>query len=611
MKLFFLCPQEMSGGRYLLFLFFLSLILPGFMPKISVADGKSIFADNKGGVVILFAYDKEGHQIGHATGFVVRNDGAVLTNYHFISNAAEIKIKTEDALLDVKGLLYLDRENDIAMLKIEGKDLTALKIGDNGIGPAGQKIYVIGSPQGEDKVLAEGTLTRIKDITPVRKLLLMTAPVTKGSSGSPVFNENGEVIGIATFFTEETTRFYFALPVAFIKNKLSLNKTVPLVAAKLTAFENSAEYWFNLGAAYDSLGMYTDASGAYQKAVEIAPEDATAHDKLGIVYAKLDIYSFAIREHNEAIRLKPDYQEAYYNLGIVYIKSDMTQAAIETFEKAIRLKPDDVKSYNNLAVAFYKSDRLKEALEASKQALLIKPDFPEALYNLGAVYYRMEMYAEAAEALKQFIRLKPDIAEVHLKLGLIYSIQDTASALAEYEILKKLDADSAKVLHEIIRTKMNISSEPAGPAPAVTKETIEKTGTTDAASGISMPGGPAAPRKKNHTSKASGAPVESPGSSDKLAGPTDISKQETAGESRRPPDKDLYSVQVSIFKIRGNAESLTKALSEKGYNVFMKKEDKGDRYRVLVGKFTEKNEALKQARIILSKENMESIIFKH
>ena len=292
MKRYFLCTQKISGEKYLLFLFFLALILPGFSPKTCLADAKRIFEDNKSSVVILFSYDKEGHQIDHATGFIVRNDGVVLTNYHFISNAAEIKIKTEDTMLDVKGLLYIDRKNDLAVLKIEGKNLSPVKIRDNGIGPEGQKIYVIGSPRGEDKILFDGTLSRIKDITPERKLLLMTAPVTKGSSGSPVFNENGEVIGIATFIINEAQPYYFAMPVSQIKSRLSLKKITPLDKADLIASEDTAEYWFNLGAAYDSLGMYTDASGAYQRALEIDPEDATAHNNLGVVYANLEHIQF-------------------------------------------------------------------------------------------------------------------------------------------------------------------------------------------------------------------------------------------------------------------------------------------------------------------------------
>jgi len=157
----------------------------------------------------------------------------VVTNYHIISYAAGIKIKFEDTMLDVKGLLYIDRDNDIAMLKTEGNNLPAIKIRDADTGPAGQKIYLVGSPGGEDKIILDGTLSRIKYVTSEKQLLLITATVTKGCSGSPVFNEKGEVIGIATFFMDEAQPFYFAMPVSQIKAGFRLKRSLRLIKRNL------------------------------------------------------------------------------------------------------------------------------------------------------------------------------------------------------------------------------------------------------------------------------------------------------------------------------------------------------------------------------------------
>ena len=612
MKPFLYSSQRISVGKHILFLFFMSLVLPGFSPETCLADAKRIIEENKGGVVILFSYDKEGNQTGHATGFIVSNDGVVLTNYHFISKAARIEIKTEEKILEARGLLYIDKGNDIAALKIEGKDFPALKIRDNGAGPEGQKIYLIGSPRGEEKILLEGMLSRIKDITPERKLLLLTVPVTEGSSGSPIFNENGEVIGIATFFMDFPQPFYFAMTVSPVNSWTSLKKITPLDKEHLVASENTAEYWINLGAAYDSLGMYSDASRAYQRVIEISPEDAIAHNKLGIVYAKLDIYSFAIREHNEAISLKPDYQEAYYNLGIDYIKSDKIQEAAKAFEEAIRLKPDDAKSHNNLAVTFFKSGKLKEAADTINHLLLIKPDYAEAYYNLGAVYSQMNMYAEAAEALKQFISLKPDIAEAHLRLGIIYSMQDAASALKEYEILKSLDPDSAEVLHKIIQAKKNISSDSDVSSANAAKEEIPQEAADGSSKPTLSPAVSSPPQKKDRPSVASEASPKD--SSYGIGGPEEASTPEATKEMGRLPKKDIYSVQLSIFNNKENALSLSERLKKKGYDVFIKTELRDNqklRYRVLVGRFSDKTEALKTADVLLKKEDLKSIIFKH
>jgi tetratricopeptide (TPR) repeat protein len=573
--------QNAEGKAIFLFHIFIAFILLSFFPETCLADGKRIFENNKSSVVILFSYDKEGHQIDQATGFIVRNDGVVLTNYHSIIRAAEIKIKADGRLMGVKGLLYIDRENDMALLKMEGKNLPAVKIRDTGIGLEGQRIYLVGFSEGENKIILDGTLSRIKDITPERKLLLMTVQVTKGSSGSPVFNEDGEVIGIATFFMEDTAPLYFALPVAFIKGKLPLKNIIPIASAKLTTFENTAEYWSYIGAVYDNLGKYPDAYGAYQKAVEINPEDATTHNSLGNVYANLGIDSYAISEHNEAIRLKPDYQEAFFNLGRAYFRSDMMQEATESFQKAIRLKPDDAKSFNYLGMALLKSGKLKEAMEFFKQAIHLKPDYADAYYNLGMAHYQMNMNGDALQALTRAIQMNLDFPKAHFLLGVIYNKQnDTASALKEYEILKKLGQSDALILKKIIEVRGNFGTETPGSATAV----------------------PATSGEESLLSGTSSAPVKVPVASDKLHGP---------GNSGRHPQKDLYSVQVSVFNNKKNADSLTKRLKKKGYNVFLKKTDNAEQYRVLVGKFTDRDKAVKQARIILKKEKVKPVIFKH
>ncbi|MFZ2197370.1 MAG: tetratricopeptide repeat protein [Thermodesulfovibrionales bacterium] len=614
MKPLVLCLQNISGKKYPLFLFFFALALSGFSPKTCLADSRSIFTENKSSVVVIYTYDKDGSQIHQASGFIAGTDGVVVTNYHVISDAAGIKVKFENTMLDVKGLLYIDRGNDIAMLKTGGNNLPAVRIRDADTGPAGQKIYLIGSPGGEEKIIFDGTLSRIKHITPEKKLLLITAPVTKGCSGSPVFNENGEVIGIATFLMDKAQPFYFAMPVSGIKKRLSLNKFTPLDKAALVVPENTAEHWFNLAAAYESLSLFSDASGAYQNAIRIKPEDAIAHNRLGTVYANLEIYSFAISEHSEAINLKPDYQEAYYNLAIDYLNSDKIQLAAETFEEAIRLKPDDAKSYSNLSVAFFKSDKLKEASEAAKQAILLNPDYAGAYYNLGAVYSQMNMYSEAAEALKQFIRLKPEVPEGHLRLGIIYSMQETASALKEYEILKNLDPDSAEVLHKIIQAKNNDSETAVSSADAAEEKIPRQEPAVNLPPKALSAVVSAPPQQKGAPSQTT-VLADEPDSSDKIdsfeVNPRPEAPRKIGKTSKK---KEIYSVQLSIFSKKKNALSLSKHLKEKGYSVFIKTENRNKqaaRYRVLVGSFSDKAEALKTSRVIFKKEKLKSVIYKH
>ncbi|MEW6674860.1 MAG: serine protease, partial [Nitrospirota bacterium] len=156
-----------------------------FLPALSFADADRIFRENSKSVVVIETYDKKGEPISQGSGFIVRQDGAIVTNYHVISNAANIKAKAGDKILEVEGLLHIDKENDIVILKAKGENLHAVKIGDIEKVNVGEKVYVISSPQGLENTISDGILSGIREIKPKRKILQITAPLSAGSSGGP------------------------------------------------------------------------------------------------------------------------------------------------------------------------------------------------------------------------------------------------------------------------------------------------------------------------------------------------------------------------------------------------------------------------------------------
>jgi cell division septation protein DedD len=224
------------------------------------------------------------------------------------------------------------------------------------------------------------------------------------------------------------------------------------------------------------------------------------------------------------------------------------------------------------------------------------------------------MYADAIEALKQYIRLKPDMPEVHLRLGILYSMQDTASALKEYEILKNLDPDSANELYKIIQTKKNNASEAAVLSADVAKEKIPQQEAADAPPKRTLSAAVSAPPQKNDLPSQTAEASVKEASSDEIDSPEDNSRPEATRKIELTSEEDIYSVQLGLFNNKENALSLSRRLKLKGYDVFIKTEYRDDqtvRYRVLVGRFSDKTEVLKISKVILNKEKLKSIIFKH
>jgi len=416
------------------------------------ADADRIFKENSKAVVMVTTYDEKGNVIKHGSGFIVRRDGVVVTNYHVIGMAKDIKVKAGNKVLDVEGLIFTDKINDLAILKAKAKNMPVVKLGVIEKANIGEHVYVIGYPLGFEKKISVGLLNGIRKIDEKREILKMVALISPGSSGSPVFNRNGEVIGVVTSSPiSETRNSSFAISVKLIKDKISSKRVIAIKESGLEDYINTAIYWNQLGVAYGDSGMYKEAIEAYKQAIKIDPDDAEAHFNLGVTYGDSGMYKEAIEAYKQAIRIDPNLAEAHLGLGLTYNNSGMYKEAIEAYKQAIRIDPDYADAHNNLGVTYYESGKYKEAIEAFKQAIRIDPDFAWAHYNLGLTYNNSGMHKEAIDAYKQAIRIDPDFVRAHLNLGLSYiSLNDRGSALEQYEILKSLDTEMAKVLLDYI-----------------------------------------------------------------------------------------------------------------------------------------------------------------
>jgi len=414
-------------------LLIIPLILLILLPEVSLADASRIYKKNSKAVVVVTAYDEKGNTIGKGSGFIVRRDGAVVTNYHVIGMARDIKVKVGNKALDVEGLIFTDEKNDLVILKAEVKNLSILKaktknmpvvkLGVIGKANIGEHVYVIGYPSGIESAISVGLLSGLRKIDEKREILKMSAPVSPGSSGSPVFNRNGEVIGIVTSsHISETRNSSFAISVKLIKDKISNKSVTAIKESGLEDYINTAIYWNHLGGTSIKSGMYKVAIEAYK----------------------------------QAIRIDPDYAEGYNNLGIAYISSGMYKEAIASSRQAIKIDPDYADAHNNLGVAYGKSGIYKEAIEAYKQAIWIDPDYAKAHYNLGVVYNNSGKYKKSIKSYKHAVRIDPDFAKAHYNLGLAYIIlRDKSSALKQHKILKKLDTKMAKKLLGMIYTELD------------------------------------------------------------------------------------------------------------------------------------------------------------
>lgn len=162
-------------------------------------DLKALAKKARPAVLLLVVSDRTATEIATGTGFIVSSDGKLLTNHHVIENAASVLAKAENgALFAVEGLLADDPTNDLVVLKLAARDLPFLPLNAKDKVDVGTRVAVIGSPLGLEGSLSEGIISALRDFAGAPKMLQMTAAISPGSSGSPVLNIRGEVIGVAS-----------------------------------------------------------------------------------------------------------------------------------------------------------------------------------------------------------------------------------------------------------------------------------------------------------------------------------------------------------------------------------------------------------------------------
>jgi len=421
------------------------------VPSTCLGDAEKIFRENSPAVVVVASIDKEGKPTSLGSGFIVREDGVIVTNYHVVNMASDIKIKIGYKVRDIEGLLHVDPENDIAIIKVEGKDYPKVRIGDANRAQIGEKVYAIGSPQGLENTISEGILSGIREIDRERKILQMTAAISPGSSGGPVFNGRGEVIGIATFLIAETQNLNFAMPVNLIMAGLSKKELVsPQEACKLD-YNETASCWFYQGLAYGSVGQHDRAADAFKRSLDIDTKKVETYVNLGVSYANMGKYQEALAMLNEALQIDPGRAETLSKMGTVYSQMEKYEDAVAYLKKSVDLKPGDPVTHFNLAVTYGKLNQHREAIESAKETIRLIPNYPDAHGFLGFSYANLGMHADAAAAFKAAIRLSPDDPRMHLGLGKAYAdMGERGSALEEYKILMKLKPDMANSLFELI-----------------------------------------------------------------------------------------------------------------------------------------------------------------
>lgn len=446
-----------------LFCFATSLILGQELPQFVEERSQS--------VVSVVQYDQENKEIYRGKGVVVSEDGMILTNYHLISNAHSVKIelykgkikwadfdlgfshRMDDRMekkgvktkkVSIEGVVGVNKNLDLAVLKIKEKKLTPAPLDDSNKFTIGERLILISLGSA-----SEGVITGVQEILKNKKIIQSTVVTGENMSGGAVFNAKGDVMGIITSFAEKTN---FIIPAADALPLIKGTKLTPISKFAKEDYFMTGEGLYLKGTVLLLDERYQEATECFEEVIRLEPEKGEAYSSLGLIYSHLKDNEKALSAYQEASRLTPDNYKIHFNLGKVYLKLKRNNEAINSLTQCVVINPDFPDAYYNLGVGYEGLEQLEKAAEAYQHFVEINPGPAwTGLNQLGSVYVRLGQYDKAIKAFEEVIRSNPSDLKANYNLAYAYDMSGQyVQAAPLYRKLISLNPQNAKAYYGLL-----------------------------------------------------------------------------------------------------------------------------------------------------------------
>ena len=448
------------------------------------------------------------------SGVIVKRSGntyTVLTAAHVVTSKNKAEIVTPD------GKRY--QLNYSTVKPLPGVDLATFqftssnnypvaKIGNSDQSSEGTIAYVAGFPKAKAASISssiynftDGKITANASRPLKDGYALVYSNITlPGMSGGPVFNEQGELIGVhgkgdvseAEIATSKInpevayikSGFNLGIPInTFLrlsaKSGVDVGVTPPpekvVTAPKADDFfiqgvdkqnkgdnqgaiiayneairlnPNNAEAYGNRGNVRNDLGDKQGAIDDYNQVIRINPNDAYAYNNRGNVRDDLGDKQGAIDDFNQAIKINPNLAQVYYNRGFVRKDLGDKQGAIDDYNLAIKINPNYAKAYNNRGNARNELGDKQGAIDDFTLAIKFNPNYALAYYNRGIVRDELGDKPGAIDDYTLAIKINPNLALAYNNRGLVRSeLGDKPGAIDDYTLAIKFNPNYANAYY--------------------------------------------------------------------------------------------------------------------------------------------------------------------
>jgi S1-C subfamily serine protease len=431
-------------------------------------SAEALYALASPGVVTVTVKNDDGDSIGLGSGFFLKDDlvrdrnelrnsadtlstsegqpiqaAYLVTNYHVIHPAVDAEIAMKGACrCFVWEVVTEDEAADLAVLSLlvySSNSLTQLPLADE-TPSVGTGVYAIGSPQGLANSLSAGIVSGMREIKPGVSWLQATAPISPGSSGGPLLNSEGKVVGVTTAVLRDGQNLNFAVPVSKLSQLLAIPyRTRNLSDGRSIRQQERDAFHQPLGAnsvlrvARDQIANkhYDDAIATLERGKSTVPTEFTylCHYLLGKAHYELAT--------NAANRAGGATIEAF---RAAFLYTDHSRSALESLKQAQQLKPTFAPTFEWLIYYHNSAGHWDESLLVADSLVKLMPACADAYYLRGVSHYHLEKYESALVDLRVALELNPRSAAGHFEIAGVWSaLQQEEKAIDSYNTALSLN----------------------------------------------------------------------------------------------------------------------------------------------------------------------------
>ncbi len=349
--------------------FFFSVLLC-VSNSFSDVDIEEIVRQKQNTVLLVNSIDIDGNTI-QGSGFCISSDGYVLATAHQVKDAKKIEGKMINGKVISMKVEYISEEKDISLLKSQQTFHSWVDVFNPNIANAGANIFTLASPDNLAFSVITGTVSNPNRIYKGNKVYQLTMYADPGASGAPVFDKNGNFIGMIIGKLEGTA---FSLAISskeimkFLENTNLYKKKIPTT------------------------------NGTQMIETEIIP----------LPDIDPTILTTAEKAYQQALKANPNSVEAVRNLGRLLLKTNQLKSAKSTFEKAVELCPTCPQVYNDLGETLRRLNQLEQAEEYLKKAIVLDSKYALAYYNLGLIQLEKNDEDKAIQYFQEYTKYTED-----------------------------------------------------------------------------------------------------------------------------------------------------------------------------------------------------------